>query len=376
MDSPFVFSREVINESFVGRKDELSWLASNLSNKENTVLIAPAGYGKKSLVRSAFIQAAKQTELKWCTCNLFNIRDAYSFYTLLAREIFSAACATGDEWIAMAEQLLPLARPHIEINDRKQNAPLQIIFDKQRLLEFADEILQLPEKIAILQNTAFIVWINDFQEITRFDDTAAFQKRLITQWKPQRNAGYLLCGSKINAMRNLFTEKQAFYKFGEQIPLEPIDEKALVDYIVKAFSKSGRVISKEFAEEICRTTCCYPFYVQQFAHLCWLNTKGFVIDSMIDSASEDLLNYNDHFFRLLADDLSDSQINYLHAVIDGIDRFSSAEVIAGYQLHSSANITRVRGALEKKEIITFIRNRPCFINPVFEYWLRKRYFEG
>ncbi|MDR0581626.1 MAG: hypothetical protein LBG31_01560 [Prevotellaceae bacterium] len=376
MDSPFVFSREVINELFVGRKDELSWLSSNLANKENTVLIAPPGYGKKSLVRSAFIQAAKHAELKWCTCNLFNIRDAYSFYTLLAHELFSAACATGDEWIAMADHLLPLARPHIEINEKRTNAPLQIIFDRQRLLEFADEILQLPEKIALLQNTSFIVWINDFQEIARFDNTAAFQKRLIAQWKPQRNVGYLLCGSKINAMHDLFSEKQVFHKFGEQIPLEPVEEKALVDYIVKAFSKSGRVISKEFAEVICRTTSCYPFYTQQFAHLCWLNTKGFVIDSMIDAAAEDLLNYNDHFFRFLADDLSDSQINYLRAVIDGIDRFSSAEVLARYQLHSSANITRVRGALEKKEILTFPRNKPSFINPIFEYWLRKRYFEG
>ncbi|MDR1406378.1 MAG: hypothetical protein LBI89_04155 [Prevotellaceae bacterium] len=375
MDSPFVFSREVINESFVGRKDELSWLASNLSNKENTVLIAPPGYGKRSLVRNAFIQASKQTELKLCTCNLFNIRDTYAFHASLACELFNAACATGDEWIALAEQLLPLARPHIEINERKQNAPLQIIFDRQRLPEFADEILQLPEKIATLQNTSFIVWINDFQEIEDFDNSAAFQKRLIAQWKPQRNVGYLLCGSKTNAMRNLFSEKQAFYKFGEQIPLEPIDEKALTDYIIKSFSKSGRVISKEFAEVICRTAHGYPFYAQQFAHLCWLNTKGFVIDSMIDNASEDLLNYNDRPFRLLADDLSDSQINYLHAVLDGIDRFSSAEVIARYRLNSSANITRVRGALEKKEIITFLRGKPLFIDPVFEYWLRRRYFE-
>ncbi|MDR3351398.1 MAG: hypothetical protein LBN98_07160 [Prevotellaceae bacterium] len=376
MDSPFVFSREVINESFVGRKDELSWLSSNLSNKENTVLIAPAGYGKKSLVRNAFIQATKNTELKLCTCNLFNIRDAFSFYTLLAREIFSAACTTGDEWIALAEQLLPLARPHIEINERKQNAPLQIIFNKQRLPDFADEILQLPERVAALQNTSVIVWINDFQEIARFDDTATLQKRLLAQWKQQRNVGYLLCGSKINAMRKLFSEKQAFHKFGEQIPIEPIDEKALTDYIVKSFSKSGRVISKEYAEALCRTTRCYPFYVQQFAHLCWLNTKGFVIDNMIDAATEDLLSYNGRLFHSLADDLSDSQINYLHAIIDGMDRFSSAEVLTRYQLNSSANITRVRGALEKKEIITFFRGKPYFIDPVFELWIRKRYFEN
>jgi hypothetical protein len=97
---------------------------------------------------------------------------------------------------------------------------------------------------------------------------------------------------------------------------------------------------------------------------------------MIDGAAEELLNYNDHFFRHIADDLSDSQANYLHAVIDGIDHFSAAEVIDRYQLHSSANITRVRGALEKKEILYFLRGKPYFINPVFEYWLRKRYFEA
>jgi len=375
MDSPFIFSREVINESFIGRKDELSWLSSNLSNKENTVLIAPVGYGKKSLVRSAFIQATKQAELKLCTCHLFNVRDEYTFYNLFAHEIFSASCTTGDEWIALAEQLLPIARPHIEIEEKKQNA-LQLVFDPQRLPEYVDEILQLPEKIAALQNTSFIVWINDFQEIATFENSAVFQKRLVAHWKSQQRVGYLLCGSKVNAMRQLLAEKQAFHKFGEQIVLEPVDKRLLVDYIVKAFSKSGRVISKDFAEQLCRTTHNYPFYVQQFAHLCWLNTKGFVIDSMLDAASEDLLNYNDRLFRLMADDLSVSQINYLHAIIDGNDRFSSAEVITNYQLHSSANITRVRGALVKKEILHFVRNRPHFIDPVFEFWLRKRYFEG
>jgi hypothetical protein len=374
MDSPFIFSREVINDAFVGRRDELSWLASNMSNKENSVLIAPAGYGKKSLVRNAFIQAKKQTELKLCTCNLFNVRDEHNFYTLLAYEIFGAACATADEWTALASQLLPLTQPQIVINERKQNS-IQIIFDKQRLQEHANEIVQLAERVATLQGTPLVVWLNDFQEIAEFDHPEAFQKRLVAQWKQHTQVGYVLCGSKINAMRKLFAEKRPFCHFGEIIALEPVEEKPFMDYIIKSFSKSGRVIAREFAETICRTTCTYPLYTQQYAHLCWVNTQGFVNDSMMDNATTDLLNHNDRLFRLISGNLSTSQINYLKAMVDGIDRFSSAKVIEQYQLHSSANITRARGALEKKEIIRFVRSKPVFIDPVFELWMKKRYFD-
>ncbi|MDR2362156.1 MAG: ATP-binding protein [Prevotellaceae bacterium] len=374
MNSPFIFSREVVNDAFVGRREELSWLSSNLSNKENTVLIAPAGYGKKSLVRNAFIQAKKQTEFKLCTCHLFNVRDEYAFYTTLTHALFSAACATADEWIAVADQLLPLSQPQIIVNERKQNN-IQILFDKQRLLENANEALQLAERLAGQQNVPFIVWINDFQEIADFENTGDFQRRLVSLWKNHHQVGYILCGSKVNAMNLLFAEKHPFHHFAEQILLEPVEEKSFIDYIIRSFSKSGRVIARDFAETIWRTTLGYPFYTQQFAHLCWTNTQGFVNDSMMDGATTDLMNHNDRFFRAWVDGLTMPQINYLRAMIDGIDRFSSSEVIRQYELNSSANITRVRGALEKKEIIHFVRNKPLFIDPVFEMWMKKQYFD-
>jgi hypothetical protein len=77
---------------------------------------------------------------------------------------------------------------------------------------------------------------------------------------------------------------------------------------------------------------------------------------------------------MITDALSPSQLNYMRAVIDGIDRFSSAESLAVYKLHSSANIARVREALEKKESMEFgTTNKPACIDPVFELWFRRRY---
>jgi hypothetical protein len=144
--------------------------------------------------------------------------------------------------------------------------------------------------------------------------------------------------------------------------------------MIQSFSKTGRVISKEFAEQLHRKVLGYPYYVQLLAHICWLNTKGFVMDSVASKSVEDLYDYNERIFRWITDGLSSSQLNYLHAVIDGVVRFSSEENLQRYELHSSANIARVREALEKKEILSFDRyNMPTFIDPVFELWFRNRY---
>jgi len=74
--------------------------------------------------------------------------------------------------------------------------------------------------------------------------------------------------------------------------------------------------------------------------------------------------------------LTTHQVNLLRATLDGVIRFSSAEVIRQYGLNSSANVKRVKDALMKKEVLMFDEDeRPIIIDPLFEYWLRKYYFE-
>ena len=372
MDSPFVFSHEVVNENFIGRKDELAWLSSNFVKSQHTVIIAPPNVGKKSLVLNALLHAKTMADIKLCTINLFNIRDEHTFYSRLAHEVLKSLCNTSSEWDTCIQKYLPLTQPHIEISDTKQNE-IQLLFNEEKLAIHSEEVLQLAEKIAVERRLRFVVCLEEFQEITRFDNTENIQKRWSNYWKQQTGVGYLLTGSKINAMNLLFAGKMPFYKFGEQIPLPVIDEKLLVDYITKSYSKSGRVIAKEYAERICREVHFHPFYVQQYAHLSWLNTKGFVLDSVMTYSMDELLDYNEQRFLLITDDLSTPQINFLQAVIGDVFHFSSAETIAFYKLNSSANVTRVRGALEKKEILEFVKNRPYFIDPVFEIWFKRRY---
>ena len=74
--------------------------------------------------------------------------------------------------------------------------------------------------------------------------------------------------------------------------------------------------------------------------------------------------------------LTTHQVNLLRATAEGNTRFSASEVIRKYGLNSSANVKRVKDALMKKEILTFdAEDQPEYLDPLFEYWIKKYYFE-
>ena len=79
-----------------------------------------------------------------------------------------------------------------------------------------------------------------------------------------------------------------------------------------------------------------------------------------------------HFYFTLKDEGS-----LLKAVMDGVVKFSASDVIEKYRLNSSANVRRVKDALKKKEVLTFNeKDEPVVLDPLFEYWLEKSYFDN
>ena len=65
-------------------------------------------------------------------------------------------------------------------------------------------------------------------------------------------------------------------------------------------------------------------------------------------------------------------MNFLRAVTDGIhSEFSSQEIIQKYQLGSSANVSIVKRALIKKELIEIEKREVVIPDPIMEVWLKK-----
>ena len=118
------------------------------------------------------------------------------------------------------------------------------------------------------------------------------------------------------------------------------------------------------------------WYINHFASICDHLTKGYITDATLQEALDMLISIHEPRFKDLVSDLTGFQVSLLQATLDGCKRFSSADVIERYNLHSSANVRRLKDALCKKEIITFNENDdPVVLDPLFEYWLRKYFFK-
>ncbi len=234
------------------------------------------------------------------------------------------------------------------------------------------EILALPEKIAKEKNIKIVVCIDEFQNISNFNDPELFQKRLRSEWQHQQYVTYCLYGSKQHMMMQLFeSQSMPFYKFGEIMYLQKIEEKYWITYITEAFEKTKKSITPYFATLIAHTVKCHPYYVQQLAHLTWIATEKKITLEIIQRATEDLLNQNAILYYKDTENLSATQLNFLKAVANKEEALSSKLIIQKYNLGTSANVNKIKETLLKNELIDIQFGKVEFIDPAFELWFKK-----
>ena len=150
----------------------------------------------------------------------------------------------------------------------------------------------------------------------------------------------------------------------------------LSEPVRRRFRASGKVIERDMALGACRLFRSQMWYLNQFFSVCDSMSKGFINEAILVDALNAILSVHEPRFNVLVNDLTDHQLSLLRAVLDGVVKFSASDVIERYRLNSSANVRRVKDALKKKEIITFNeKDEPVVIDPLFEYWVRKYYFE-
>ena len=148
-----------------------------------------------------------------------------------------------------------------------------------------------------------------------------------------------------------------------------------MDHVVRGFLATGKVIDRELLLGVCKLFQGNIWYINHFSAICDSLTRGYIMEQTLTDALNDLLAIHEARFIATMNDLTTFQVSLLRAILDGHTRFSSADVIREYALNSSANVRRLKDALCKKEIVTFDENdNPQLLDPLFEYWVRKYYF--
>lgn len=368
---PFIFGIATSGDNFTDRKKDTERLLLNFQHGVNTVLISPRRWGKTSLVQKV-CHLAQSDKLKVVYLDIFSCRSDKDFYDAFAVAVLKQTSSKLDEWLENIKLFLSRVSPKISIGtDPMTDFSISLEMNPKR--EDVEEILQLPEKIAKKKGFNIVICIDEFQQIAEFKDSKTFQKRLRTVWQLQKSVSYCLFGSKKHLMNELFEKKSLpFYKFGDAIYLSKIGTADWVEYICSRFMVTGKVITKELAERICRMVDNHSSYVQQLAWLVWIRTDQLATINDLEAAYQDIIEQNTPLFEKQTESLTTYQMNFLRAIIDGVhSEFTTQETLNKYQLGSSANVAIVKKALVKKELIEVEKRQIVISDPLLAVWLKK-----
>ena len=372
MNNPFLFGKTVTENFFTNREYETDRLISNINSNLNTIIVSPRRYGKSSLVKNIANKKIKDTVFVFI--DIYNIRSEEEFYTKFATKLVEATNSKFEERIKTFKQYLSALSPSFSIGTELEGS-FKISLNLSGASSEIEEILNLPEKIAKQKKVNIVICLDEFQNIEFFEKPLAFQKTCRSYWQHHNNVSYILYGSKQYMLTNLFQSRSApFYRFGDVIHLGKIETSYLVNYIVARFASTDKFIDIETATKLVEYVKNHPYYTQQLAYILWnLSDKESSLELLL-KAKELLLDQNTVLYQSDAEGLSNAQINFLKMIIVGEKSYSSKLVIDKYKLNSSANVNRAKKALVKKEIIEAFKTNISFYDPVFELWLKERYY--
>ena len=378
MDIPFIYDRYVTNKDFAGRKSECLALTSLIEAGENVVLYEPPKSGKKSLIQQAFfVMRLGGKIINAAVLDMFGIRTIEDLLTRFGSTVIRSIASSPDEYGMIVSRHL---------------SGTHFVFDRQRFAD-CDEVVSLnwepdeediramfslPFRLARENGARITAVIEEFQsilDISEYDTVLKSMETVFRENGKDSGCSYIISGSKVNAMKSIFCHRKYLYRQVEHLPLMPVNENELMEHIRRGFLKGGKEIDKELAIGVCRLFRGNIWYINHFSAICDYLSKGYINEGIMIDALNALISIHEPRFMSMVDSLTEHQIRFLKAVLDGITKFSSTDVIEKYSLNSSANVKRVKDALMKKEILTFNDNdEPSILDPLFEYWIRKNYF--
>ena len=381
MDTYFVYDSHVTGRNFVGRKTECTVLSNLLEAGENVCLYEAPKAGKTSLVQqSLFNMRASGKPFIVAYVDVFNVRTKRESLKKFGGAVIRAAYSTPSDYASAITK--HLQGTHF-VFDAAQFASKEDIVCMNWDADDNDisMMASLPYRIAEERGLPVYVVFKEFQNVMQaedFEDIFRCMERVFVEKdrSARYKAAFIFCGSMVNAMKYIFAEKKYFYRQVNHLPLSVIDDKDAIEHVVRGFRLNGKVIERDLALGACKLFRCEMWYLNQFFSICDSMSKGFINEAILMDALNALISVHEPRFKVLVNDLTDHQLSLLRAVLDGVVKFSASDVIERYRLNSSANVRRVKDALRKKEIITFNdKDEPVVLDPLFEYWVSKYYFE-
>ena len=379
MASAFIYDKYVTGKSFVGRRVECTILSNLLEAGENVYIYGHSEAGKMSLVQQTLYNMRMSGKpFMVGQVDLFNVRRVEDFLLRFGAAVIRASASVPEEYVEMIGRYL--SGTHFVFDPARFSACGEVVslnweLDRNDMVE----MLTLPVRISQDRSTPFYVAVAEFQNLMmadNFEDLFKVMEEVLASKSRDNRTSFIFLGSQVNAMKLIFEEKKWFWRLVNQVQLQKVEDRDIIEHVVKGFASGGKVIERELILGACKLFRSDMWRINHFFAICDSMSKGYINEAILMDALRVMIALEEPHFRWIINDLTDHQLSLVRATLDGVKRFSASDVIEKYALNSSANVRRVKDALKKKEVLTFNENdEPVILDPLLEYWLNKYYFE-
>lgn len=365
--NPFVYDDPLAPDDLVDREPETEQLLRLAEGGHNTRLQAPRRYGKTTLLGKV---RAGAENLGLTTVYV----DFYRAITLaeVSRRIEEAYLASlGGPARRAVAAVARRWRGKIVVTPGGVGGEMEpvTLSAQQRL----SDMLDLPARVYDKSGVRTLVIFDEFQDLLRIDSNVDGLLRSKIQLH-RDEASYIFAGSEPGMLEALFGDRdRPLFEQARPLYLEPLNDRALSDYIGERFERSGRD-SGEALEALLDLVRGHPQRAMLIAHHLWEQTeRGETADlETFDRALHVMDRETGERFERTWDSLADkpSQRKVMAALASSAETLYNQRTLEAFGLEKSSAESAVSALIDRGEVQ---RAEAGFllIDPLLERWLQR-----
>lgn len=372
MNNPFVTNGYAGAEYFCDRVEETDFLVRMLTNENNVAIISPRRIGKTDLIRHCFAQDIISDNYYTFLIDVYATKNLQDFVQVLGRNIVHSLRSNGRAAWELFLNIVTSVRSEIsfDINGNPVwGMGLGVVKNPMLTLDEIFRYLDSADKHCL-------VAIDEFQQITHYDDGENVEAALRTYIQRCNNANFIFAGSHRHLMGEMFTSpSRPFYQSVTLFNLKPIPLNKYQEFVTEKFEAAGKHIADDVVPMLYERFRSITSYMQKIMNYMYqMTAEGETCTTqMIDEGIDYILNISSDTYRGFIYQMPEKQRNVLLAIA----REREASGISGgpfakrHHLPSpSAVVSAVKGLLEK-DFITQDNNTYYVYDQFFQMWLER-----
>jgi hypothetical protein len=365
--NPFVYDDPLPPDQLVNREQETAQLLGLAEGGHNTRLQAPRRYGKTTLLGKV------QAEAEKLGMNTVYV-DFYRAITLaeVSRRIEEAYLASLAGPARRAVSAITRRwRGKVTVTPGGVGAELEPVrsSEQQRL----SDMLDLPKKVFEKSGQRTLVVFDEFQDLLRMNSEVDGLLRSKIQFH-RDEASYIFAGSEPGMLNALFGDRtRPLFDQARPIPLHPLADSDLLEYIGARFQSSGRDPG-EALDALLDLVRGHPQRAMLCAHHLWEQTElGTTADlESFEGALAEIDRETHPAFEQLWQGLADkpAQRKVLAALANSDETLYNRRTLEAFGLEKGSAENAATALVDRGEVQRADRSF-AIVDPLLERWLRQ-----